>query len=81
LFPAFPGLPACENEPSPVSRLVRGPMALELHMVGVIVENMPRALEFVQRLGVDVPEGADGGVASLHAALITQCPLPPASFV
>ncbi len=34
-------------------------MALELHMVGVIVEDMPRALEFVQRLGVDVPESAD----------------------
>jgi len=56
-------------------------MALELHMVGVIVEDMPRPLEFVQRLCVDVPEGADGDVASLHAALIARCPLPPASFV
>jgi len=28
-------------------------------MVGVIVEDMPRAVEFYRRLGVDVPEGAD----------------------
>jgi len=34
-------------------------MALELYMVGVIVEDMPRAAEFYRRLGVDVPEGAD----------------------
>jgi catechol 2,3-dioxygenase-like lactoylglutathione lyase family enzyme len=34
-------------------------MALELYMVGVIVEDMPRALEFYRRLGVDVPEGAE----------------------
>ena len=33
-------------------------MALELYMVGVIVEDMPRAAEFYRRLGVDVPEGA-----------------------
>lgn len=34
-------------------------MALELYMVGVIVENMARAVEFYRRLGVDVPEGAE----------------------
>ena len=34
-------------------------MALELYMVGVIVEDMPRAAEFYRRLGVDVPPGAD----------------------
>ncbi len=33
-------------------------MALELYMVGVIVEDMARAAEFYRRLGVDVPEGA-----------------------
>jgi catechol 2,3-dioxygenase-like lactoylglutathione lyase family enzyme len=34
-------------------------MGLELYMVGVIVEDMPRAAEFYRRLGVDVPDGAD----------------------
>ena len=34
-------------------------MALELYMVGVIVEDMPRAVEFYRRLGVDVLEGAE----------------------
>jgi hypothetical protein len=34
-------------------------MALELYMVGVIVEDMARALEFYRRLGVDVPDGAE----------------------
>ena len=34
-------------------------MALELYMVGVIVEDMPRAVEFYRRLGVDVPDGAE----------------------
>jgi uncharacterized glyoxalase superfamily protein PhnB len=34
-------------------------MALELYMVGVIVEDMPRALEFYRRLGVGVPDGAN----------------------
>ena len=29
-------------------------------MVGVIVEDMPRALEFYRRLGLAVPEGAEG---------------------
>jgi len=34
-------------------------MALELYMVGVIVEDMPRAAQFYRRLGVDVPERAE----------------------
>jgi catechol 2,3-dioxygenase-like lactoylglutathione lyase family enzyme len=34
-------------------------MALELYMVGVIVEDMPRAVEFYRRLGVAVPEAAE----------------------
>lgn len=34
-------------------------MGLEIYMVGVIVEDMPRAVEFYRRLGVDVPEGAE----------------------
>lgn len=34
-------------------------MGLELYMVGVIVEEMPRALEFYRRLGVAIPEGSE----------------------
>ena len=34
-------------------------MALELYMVGVIVEDMGRAVEFYRRLGLDVPDGAE----------------------
>jgi predicted lactoylglutathione lyase len=34
-------------------------MALEIYMVGVIVEDMPRALEFYRRLGVAIPEGSE----------------------
>jgi hypothetical protein len=34
-------------------------MGLELYMIGVIVKDMPRALEFYRRLGVDVPEGSE----------------------
>lgn len=34
-------------------------MALELYMVGVIVEDMPRAVEFYRRLGVDIPNGSE----------------------
>jgi catechol 2,3-dioxygenase-like lactoylglutathione lyase family enzyme len=33
-------------------------MPLELYMIGVIVEDMPRAVEFYRRLGLAVPEGA-----------------------
>lgn len=34
-------------------------MALELYMVGVIVEDMPRAAQFYRRLGVDVPQSTE----------------------
>jgi catechol 2,3-dioxygenase-like lactoylglutathione lyase family enzyme len=34
-------------------------MALELYMVGVIVEDMQRATEFYRRLGLDVPDDAE----------------------
>ncbi|MCE3286746.1 MAG: putative mitomycin-binding protein [Gaiellaceae bacterium] len=34
-------------------------MGLELFMVGVVVEDMRRALEFYRRLGVEVPEGSE----------------------
>jgi catechol 2,3-dioxygenase-like lactoylglutathione lyase family enzyme len=34
-------------------------LGLELYMVGVIVEDMARAVEFYRRLGVDVPDGAE----------------------
>jgi hypothetical protein len=35
-------------------------MALELYMVGVIVADMARSLEFYQRLGVEFPNGSEG---------------------
>lgn len=34
-------------------------MALELYMVGVIVADMERAVEFYRRLGVSIPEGSE----------------------
>jgi predicted lactoylglutathione lyase len=34
-------------------------MALEIYMVGVVVSDMGRAVEFYRRLGVAVPEGAE----------------------
>ena len=34
-------------------------MALELYMVGVIVEDMGKALEFYRRLGVAIPDGSE----------------------
>ncbi|MBX3083998.1 MAG: VOC family protein [Anaerolineae bacterium] len=34
-------------------------MGLELYMVGVIIEDMPRAVEFYRRLGLDIPEGSE----------------------
>lgn len=34
-------------------------MALELYMVGVMVSDMDKAVEFYRRLGVDVPEGSE----------------------
>ena len=34
-------------------------MALELYMLGLIVQNMGRSLEFYRRLGVAIPEGSE----------------------
>jgi predicted lactoylglutathione lyase len=34
-------------------------MSLELYMVGVIVEDMPRSVEFYRRLGVAIPDGSE----------------------
>ena len=34
-------------------------MALELYMVGVIVSDMGRAVEFYRRLGLEIPDGAE----------------------
>jgi hypothetical protein len=34
-------------------------MALELYMLGLIVQDMPTALEFYQRLGLDIPDGSE----------------------
>lgn len=34
-------------------------MSLELYMVGVIVEDMQRSVEFYRRLGVDIAEGSE----------------------
>jgi catechol 2,3-dioxygenase-like lactoylglutathione lyase family enzyme len=34
-------------------------LALELYMVGVIVEDMPGAIEFYRHLGLEVPDGAE----------------------
>ena len=34
-------------------------MVLELYMVGVIVEDMGKAVEFYRRLGVAIPEGSE----------------------
>lgn len=34
-------------------------MGLELYMVGVIVADMGKAVEFYRRLGVDIPEGSE----------------------
>lgn len=34
-------------------------MALELYMIGVIVEDMARAIEFYRRLGLEIPEGSE----------------------
>jgi predicted lactoylglutathione lyase len=34
-------------------------MGLNLYMVGVIVEDMGRSVEFYRRLGVDIPEGSE----------------------
>jgi uncharacterized glyoxalase superfamily protein PhnB len=34
-------------------------MALDLYMLGVIVQDMPAAVAFYRRLGLDVPEGSE----------------------
>jgi len=34
-------------------------MALELYMLGLIVQDMPAALEFYRRLGLDIPDGSE----------------------
>jgi predicted lactoylglutathione lyase len=34
-------------------------MGLELYMVGVVVEDMARSIEFYRRLGVEIPEGSE----------------------
>ncbi len=34
-------------------------MSLELYMVGVIVEDMAKSIEFYRRLGVDIPGGSE----------------------
>lgn len=34
-------------------------MGLEIYMVVVVVEDMPRAVEFYRRLGVDIPGGSE----------------------
>src|SRR5260221_9375754 len=34
-------------------------MGLELYMVGVMVEDMAKAIEFYRRLGVEIPEGSE----------------------
>jgi predicted lactoylglutathione lyase len=34
-------------------------MSLELYMVGVVTDDMVKALEFYRRLGLDVPEGSE----------------------
>ncbi len=36
-------------------------MALEIYMVGVIVSDMRRAVDFYRRLGVTVPRGSEAG--------------------
>ena len=34
-------------------------MALELYMLGLIVQDMAKSLEFYRRLGLDIPEGSE----------------------
>ena len=34
-------------------------MALEIYMLGVIVQNMQKSLEFYRRLGLAIPEGSE----------------------
>lgn len=34
-------------------------MALELYMIGLVVKDMKKSVEFYRRLGMDIPEGAE----------------------
>jgi predicted lactoylglutathione lyase len=34
-------------------------MGLELYMVGIVVEDMGKSIEFYRRLGVEIPEGSE----------------------
>src|SRR6476659_9413641 len=34
-------------------------MALELYMLGLVVQDMPTALEFYRRLGLAIPDGSE----------------------
>ncbi len=34
-------------------------MALELYMLGLVVQDMAKSLEFYRRLGLDIPEGSE----------------------
>lgn len=35
-------------------------MALDLYMLGLVVQDMGKSLEFYRRLGLDIPEGSEG---------------------
>jgi catechol 2,3-dioxygenase-like lactoylglutathione lyase family enzyme len=37
----------------------RDEMALELYMLGLIIEDMSKSLEFYRRLGLDIPKGSE----------------------
>lgn len=41
-------------------------MSLELAMVGLVVRDMPKSLEFYRRLGVDIPAEADENRFVMH---------------
>jgi catechol 2,3-dioxygenase-like lactoylglutathione lyase family enzyme len=63
-------------------------MGLELYMVGVIVEDMPRAVEFYRRLGVEIPAGSEelefvetkmGGLTFFLSTTVAQARWDPAA--
>jgi predicted lactoylglutathione lyase len=41
-------------------------MSIELSMVGLVVRNMPVALEFYRRLGIEIPAAADSERFVMH---------------
>ena len=41
-------------------------MSIQLSMLGLMVEDMPRALEFYRRLGLEIPADADGKRFVMH---------------